>query len=60
MKAFQHGVFSSQCQTSIGGKDLDGPKTGHPVDHGAERKAHVAHLAVVLRLLRAREQARGQ
>jgi len=28
--------------------------------HGAERKAHIAHLNMILRLLRAREQARGQ
>ena len=29
------------------------PKASHPADHGAERQAHIAYLAVVLRLLRA-------
>jgi hypothetical protein len=36
------------------------PKTGHPVDHCAEREGHIAHLNMILGLLRAREQARGQ
>jgi hypothetical protein len=36
------------------------PKTGHPVDHCAEREGHVAHLNMILGLLRAREQARSQ
>ena len=41
------------------GELFDRPKTCHPVDHRAEREAHIAHLNMILRLLGAREQARG-
>ena len=45
---------------SFGGEHFDRPKTSHPIDHYAEREAHISHLNMILRLLRAREQARGQ
>jgi hypothetical protein len=35
-------------------------KALHPTDDDAKREAHIADLNVVLRLLSAREQARGQ
>jgi len=39
---------------------FDGPETSHPVDYRAKCDTEIAYLAVVLRLLRAREQARSQ
>ena len=42
-----------ECQSSTG--LLDRPEANHPIDHGSKREAHIAHLNVVLRLLRARE-----
>jgi hypothetical protein len=42
------------------GEFFDRSKTSHPVDYGVKCDAEIAYLAVVLRLLRAREQARSQ
>jgi hypothetical protein len=42
------------------GEPFDRPKASQPVDDYAKRETHIAHLTVVLRLLRAREQTRGQ
>jgi len=39
---------------------FDRPKAFHPIDYDAKRQAHIAYLTMVLRLFRAREQARGQ
>ena len=48
------------CRMGVIHQALLSPKTSHPIDHYAEREAHIAHLNMILRLLRAREQARGQ
>ncbi len=55
----QRPLLRNSMASFVGGP-FDRPKTSHPVDHYAEREAHIAHLTVVLCLLRAREQARGQ
>jgi hypothetical protein len=39
---------------------LDRPEAFHPIDYDPKRQAHIAYLTMVLRLFRAREQARGQ
>jgi len=42
------------------GRPFDRPETLHPIKDDAKREAHIAYLTVVLRLLLAREQTRGQ
>jgi hypothetical protein len=44
----------------IDGEPFDRPKASHPVDYGAKCESVIAYLAMVLRLLRAREQTRGE
>jgi hypothetical protein len=54
-------IFQSTAEpTSVMGRFLDRAEAFHPIDHDAKRQAHIAHLTMVLRLFRAREQARGQ
>jgi hypothetical protein len=47
----------SRPQSWVGA--FDRPEAFHPIDHHAKCEAHIAHLNMVLRLLRSREKARG-
>jgi hypothetical protein len=60
IEAIQTTPSSRKVRVAKSGGLFDRPEACHPIEYDAKREAEITHLNVVLRLLRAREQSRGQ
>jgi hypothetical protein len=60
IEAIQTTLSSRKVRVAKSGGLFDRPEACHPIEYDAKREAEITHLNVVLRLLRAREQSRGQ